>query len=87
MMSSMQHAGLELSDQAAFDAPARAAPGATAMHRALQHRVSVLEDEQRRAASEYERCYARSGEILAEMEGRQQQLRQFREILLNWRLA
>ena len=85
-MSSLQHAGLELSDQAAPGA-ARAAPGATAMHRALQHRVSVLQDEQRRAASEYERCYARSGEILAEMEGRQQQLRQFREILLNWRLA
>ena len=83
-MSSMQHAGLELRDQAAPDAPARAAPS---MHRALQHRVSVLEDEQRRAASEYERCYARSGEILAEMEVRQQQLRQFREILLNWGLA
>ena len=86
-MSSMQHAGSELSDQVAPDAPARAGPGATAMHRALQHRVSVLEDEQRQAVSEYERCYARSGEILAEMEGRQQQLRQFRQILLNWRLA
>ena len=86
-MSSMQHAGLELSDQAAFDAPARATARGTAMPRALQHRVSVLEDEQRQAASEYERCYARSGEILAEMEGRQQQLRQFRQILLNWRPA
>ena len=87
MMSSMQHADLELSDQVAPDAPARAAPRATAMHRAIQHRVSVLEDEQRRAASEYERCYARSGEILTEMEARQQQLRQFREILLNRRPA
>ena len=83
-MSIMQDAGLELS--CAPVTPARATAGAT-MHRALQHRVSVLEDEQRQAASEYERCYARSGEILAEMEGRQQQLRQFREILLNWRLA
>ena len=87
MMSSMQHAGLESSDQVVPGQPARAAPGATAMHRALQHRVSVLEDEQRRAASEYERCYARSDEILAEMEVRQQQLRQFRQILLDWRLA
>ena len=84
-MSIMQDAGPELSGAPVTQA--RATAGATAMHRALQHRVSVLEDEQRQAASEYERCYARSDEILAEMEGRQQQLRQFRQILLDWRLA
>ena len=83
-MRIMQDAGLELSDQATVVAQARAAARATALRRALQHRVSVLEDEQRRAANEYERGYARSGEILAEMEIRQQQLRHFREILLNW---
>ena len=83
-MSIMQDAGLELSDQDAAVTQARAAAKAAAMRRALEHRVSVLEDEQRRAAGEYERGYARSDEILAEMEVRQQQLRQFREILLNW---
>ena len=72
-------------DQDAAVTQGLAAAGATAMRRALQHRVSVLENEQRRAASEYERGYARSGEILAEMEVRQRQLRHFREILLNWR--
>ena len=57
-MSIMQDAGLELSDQDCGDAGARRA---AAMRRALmQHRVSVLEGEQGRAASEYERGYARS---------------------------
>ena len=85
MMSIMQAVGLELSDQDTAVTQTRAAARAAAMRRALQHRVSVLEDEQRRAAREYERGYARSGEILAEMEVRQQHLRHFREILLNWR--
>ena len=84
-MSIMQDAGLEPSHHDAAVTQARAGARSAGMRRALQHRVSVLEEEQRRAAKEYERCYARSGEILAEMEGRQPQLRCFREILLNWR--
>jgi hypothetical protein len=53
------------------------------LRRAVQIRVSKIEEKLAALADEYEGLYERGGDILAEMLDLQQRLRTFREILLN----
>ena len=57
------------------------------LRRALQIRVDTLEAEQRAAVEEMEWLYGRSDELTYAMLECQQQLREFRHILLNWGVA
>ena len=52
------------------------------LRRALQIRVTVLEEEQAADIREFDQLYAHSDELALQIAERQQRLRRFREILL-----
>jgi len=64
---------------AAIKAPA---PLSAPMRRALEIRVTALEEEQAADNREFDQLYVRSDELLLRIAERQRRLRRFREILL-----
>jgi hypothetical protein len=64
-----------------------AAPLSAPMQRALEIRVTALEEEQAADICEFDFLYARSDELLLQIIERQRRLRHFREILLVRRAA
>ena len=65
------------------DVPAiKAARLPAPMRRALEIRVTALEEEQAADIREFDQLYARSDELLLRITDRHQRLRRFREILL-----
>jgi hypothetical protein len=64
-----------------------AAPLSAPMRRAIEIRVTALEEEQATDIREFDQLYARSNELLLRIVERQQRLRRFREILLARRAA